>query len=237
MTLIYFIQYMDHILKRIAGYISWTLEETSGKKTTTQVYNDLSRKGKYDEIIAYDTRVNVYRRALFHITHRYTSVLDLACGTGAFISSFPHTDKLSVIGVDASVGMLSFAKKRFSKNKNIRFKKSDFMSLHFPPQSFDLITMGNAIRFVPKGGEEKFFRTISKLLTKNGTFLVIETDVFNFPLKNFLNTRFTKGPNMSIRIPKNFIHTAKSYLTLYQKKFVGIQALVFHTNAYYFKKK
>jgi ubiquinone/menaquinone biosynthesis C-methylase UbiE len=227
---------MDHILKRIAGYISWSLEETSGKKTTSQIYDGLSHRGKYDAIIAYDTRVNVYRRALFHIPHRYTSVLDLACGTGAFISSFPQVNDLSIVGVDASRGMLSFAKKRFGKNKKIRFKKSDFMSLKFPAQSFDLITMGNAIRFIPKGGEEKFFRTISKLLTKNGTFLVIETDVFNFPLKNFFNTRFTKGSNMSIRIPKNFIHVAKPHLTLYRRKFVGIQALVFHTNAYYFRK-
>ena len=227
---------MTRLLKRITGYISWSWEETKGKKTTSQVYDNLSSKGKYDAIVAYDSRVDEYRKALSYITHPYTSVLDLACGTGAFISALLQTDKTSVIGVDASEGMLSFAKKRFKENKNVQFKKSDFMSLRFPSQSFDLITIGNAIRFVPKGSEGKFFKTISRLLTKRGTFLVIETDFPDFPLKDFYYSHFVKGSNMSIRIPKNFIHLSKPYLTLYRKKFVGTQAVVFLTNAYFFQK-
>jgi len=226
------------MVTRIINYIRWARAEFQGQKSTAHVYDQLATGGKYDNIVGYQKRVDGYKKTIANLGIPFSRVLDLACGTGAFIDALPEDNKIKITGIDISEGMLAVAKKRLNGDKRINFLKKDFMSLDFPESSFDLISMMNAIRFVPKGNESRFVKNIARLLSQNGTFLVVETDMVKIPyLSDYINTRFVKGSNMAMRIPKKLVEVMKPYFYLEKRRTVNHQAVVFTTRAYYFKKK
>jgi demethylmenaquinone methyltransferase/2-methoxy-6-polyprenyl-1,4-benzoquinol methylase len=112
----------------------------------------------------------VFKKFIFN----HATVLDLACGTGA-IEEALKDQKVKIIGLDISAGMLTIAKKRFDNYKNMAFRKASFMNAKIA-QIFDVITISHATRFVPKDEEKKFIRNIDHWLNDDGYFIVFVHD-------------------------------------------------------------
>lgn len=212
------------MFQRFIDYLMWTWKERSGKPIA-KLYDELSL-GKYDKMIQYDVRSRRVQKALSLIDHKYKSVLDLACGTGAVISALSNKKSLSVLGIDISSGMLDVAKKRFASYPNIKLQQKDFIDLSFSPSSFDLIVIAHALRFIPKEKDKQFLNKINGWLTKEGTFLVIQT--------NHAVT-FFKGNTISEE--DEMIRTVSPILPLKKKITIGRQYFIFKIRAYYFKKQ
>ncbi len=83
------------------------------------------------------------------------SVLDIGCGNGKITAGIaarlPHG---SVLGVDPSRDMISFASSHFSSSDwpNLRFEIADVRRLPYS-HAFDLVISFNALHWVPEQGE------------------------------------------------------------------------------------
>lgn len=106
------------------------------------------------------------------------NILDVATGTGdvAFALSKLWPDA-NIIGLDLSEGMLSIARQkldfRSEKHKlNIEFKKGDSLSMEYPDEKFDLVTVAYGVRNFehPLKGYEEMLR----VLRPGGVICVVE---------------------------------------------------------------
>ena len=108
-------------------------------------------------------------------------VLELACGTGAYL--IPLAEKgIEIVGVDISDEMLSRAKeKAAARNVRVDLRKSDIRDFEWN-QKFPLILLlGNSLQHLLKREDvEKCFAAVKRHLTPNGRFVV---EVFNPSLK------------------------------------------------------
>ena len=82
-------------------------------------------------------------------------VLDLACGPGTL--SIPMARELSgngeVIGVDLAEGMLETGRSAVAgRSLPLRFLRMDIENLQFPPATFDAVSCGHGLHFVPNLG-------------------------------------------------------------------------------------
>ncbi|QSO45732.1 demethylmenaquinone methyltransferase [Alicyclobacillus mengziensis] len=81
--------------------------------------------------------------------------LDVACGTGDWTLSLAKAvgDKGKVVGIDFTREMLNVAKEKLSKrgflNRTVELVEGDAMDLPFAENSFDVATIGFALRNVP----------------------------------------------------------------------------------------
>src|SRR5258708_21155491 len=188
------------------GFFFWMMREVIQKGKTASIYDDLVAKNQYDSFIEYPERVKKLFYAFFHVSNKYHTVLDIACGTGAFIDALPNKEKVKVIGIDISDGMLSVAKKRFQKYKNITFKKQDVLDASFPKETFDLVTIAHATRFIPHEKERKFAELVSSWLRKDGMFVAVVTES-PFSILSLLFyklTGFPRGENLPMHHPPYF---------------------------------
>jgi SAM-dependent methyltransferase len=108
-------------------------------------------------------------------------VLELACGTGAYL--IPLAEKgISIVGVDISDEMLSRAKeKAAARNVAVDLRKSDIRDFELN-QKFPLILLlGNSLQHLSTREDvEKCFAAVKRHLTANGRFVV---EVFNPSVK------------------------------------------------------
>lgn len=105
-------------------------------------------------------------------------ILDIATGTGDVAFKlhriFPDAD---ITGIDLSSGMLRIADKKLknsdesAKNK-IRFEQGDSLTLKFPDNSFDLITVAYGVRNFEHLSQG--LREMGRVLRPGGTLCVIE---------------------------------------------------------------
>ena len=125
------------------------------------------------------------RRLLPNIRGR--DALDLACGTGA------HTRRLaravgpagSVIGVDAAVGMIRYARRRPESRhqRNLKFLLMDAHRLKFPDRSFDLVLSTFGIAY---SGRDRCLREVFRVLKEGGLFLYVSWHKANLESKVFV---------------------------------------------------
>jgi demethylmenaquinone methyltransferase/2-methoxy-6-polyprenyl-1,4-benzoquinol methylase len=97
-------------------------------------------------------------------------VLDVACGTGAVTRAILQVlaGSGSVVGVDPSAGMLAQAR----SNVPAEFREGQAEALPFPDASFDLLTMGYALRHVED--LHKAFTEYRRVLRPGGRVLLLE---------------------------------------------------------------
>src|SRR5436305_11533726 len=93
-----------------------------------------------------------------------TTLLELACGTGAILQHLVHNFEVS--GLDLSAGMLSIARKRLPKT---RFFKQDMTQFSIP-QNFDVIlcvydSINHLVRF---NDWQKVFARTKRHINENG---------------------------------------------------------------------
>jgi demethylmenaquinone methyltransferase/2-methoxy-6-polyprenyl-1,4-benzoquinol methylase len=96
-------------------------------------------------------------------------VLDIACGTGDLTNELASHSKGKVIGTDFCRPMLSFA---VEKNSKLPYIEADAMSLPFPDEHFDALTIAFGLRNLPN------FRNglieMNRILKPGGKLVVLE---------------------------------------------------------------
>ena len=114
-------------------------------------------------------------------------VLDLACGTGLLTDLLLQIKPdLNVTGIDLSAESLGIARTLFrdkgllvedSTDKQngtdgrgrVRLLEGSADDLQFPPASFDLVIMGNAIHLMPD--KNRFLQAVARVLKPGGSFI------------------------------------------------------------------
>ncbi len=228
---------MKSTLNNLLRYFRWILDETRFKQTTPEIYDRLSQSGEYDTLVDYHSRVEslkVVLKCLNFATKRLV-VLDLACGTGAFIeavvSIFPGS---LVTGIDYSKGMLQIAKHRFKSNKKVTLTHENFLTTSFPHQSFDLITFAHALRFIPRGEEANFVKNLAHWIKPHGTVVIVNrVPIWKNLSSAFIGNRITRRYNHLIVLEDYLVKIMGDYFT-FDKKIVLRKRLLFETKAYYF---
>ncbi len=106
-------------------------------------------------------------------------ILDLAAGTGTSSNAFTKSGA-KIIACDFSIGMLKEGKKRFPK---LNFSAGDALSLPFPSETFDAVTISFGIRNVHD--VQKALTEMLRVTKKGGRIVICE---FSSPtLKFFKN--------------------------------------------------
>ncbi len=204
-------------IKRYIKFLGWFKYEHINKHNILDTYQLLSRNASYDKIVDFDKRSNDLEKLVKDIKLKDKKVLDIACGSGAFIQAVIGKGPEEIVGVDISVGMLELARKRFAGNKNVRFINESFMDVNFKNAKFDLILLANASRYIPKGKENIFFSKVTYWLKKDGIFL-IHSDLIGgllgkilAPIMTILSNPSNLNPNTSFEwnlekeLQKNFL--------------------------------
>ena len=98
-------------------------------------------------------------------------LLDLACGSGAYIYHFNKYFKAESIGIDLSAGQLLMAKNK-CKNLNVNFIQGDLIITHFP-KSIDVVTINlDALNHITSIKDwRKLFNKVYDSLNDNGIFI------------------------------------------------------------------
>jgi len=138
------------------------------KKEIERIFN--KRAARYDLV----TFFSLTARNLIDLisTRSINTILDIATGTGTVaIICGKKWPESSIEAVDISYEMLNRAKEKARAENlcNIRFTRMDVEKLRYPPSSFDTITCGYGIFFLPS--MESAFINILKLLKKGGQFV------------------------------------------------------------------
>jgi len=110
------------------------------------------------------------------------TILDICCGTGDLEEIFISKNlDLKISGVDFSEEMLAIAKNKFSDNAD--FTLADATDLHFPSESFDIVTMSFGLRNIEN--RKKAIQNAYGILKSGGEFLHLD-----FGEKNFISKIF-----------------------------------------------
>ncbi len=99
-------------------------------------------------------------------------ILDVGCGDGKVTAEIAHAvPRGSVTGVDASVEMIAFAKKKFppAKISNLKFQTGDAREISFK-KKFDLVFSNSALHWVDD--HEQFLRGAASVLKPGGRLVV-----------------------------------------------------------------
>lgn len=115
---------------------------------------------------------------------KYTTVLDVACGTGVLFPVYLNRDVTSVTAVDISSHMLEQARKKLT-DKRISLVHADIESIEFTMQ-FDRIMIFNAIPHFPD--PQRLLSKLSKALAPAG-MLTIAHDIGRERLNALHRTR------------------------------------------------
>lgn len=189
-------------LKQLRGFIKWYYSEYVGKNNVDHVYTSLSHHG-YDDIVGFERRASALKKLVSRNNFNNATVLDLACGTGAFIQAVIDYKPKRVVGVDLTAGMLEVAKKRFKHVKHISFIHRSFMDVHFPKATFDCILLANASRYIPFGEEKTFFSNVRSWLKPNGVFIILSDNVFGYSTFGRMISKLIYWRNIAGKINPN----------------------------------
>lgn len=188
-----------------------------------QHYDMQAKSGEYDHKINYLDRLNEIER-LLPVLKPCSHILDLACGTGVSIEALlRQSQDIKIIGVDYSAEMLKRAEERFKNNRSVKLIKANFMQVDFPKESFDLIIMSHATRYIPVDREQKFASKTAGWLKPHGVFLVIlHRSPFSKILtlfECFINPLFNL--NISMTLENRFLKVMSKYLSLKKTRVLG----------------
>lgn len=124
---------------------------------------------------------NIFQRFWHH--HRFSEIrklieptggkiLDIGCADGTFTKIIlDHSKANLVIGIDILPSSMSFAKKRFSGNKKLKFMVADAENLPFKKEEFDAVFCLDTIEhfFNP----QKVMKEIKRTLKKDGYVVIL----------------------------------------------------------------
>jgi len=100
-------------------------------------------------------------------------VLEVGCGSGVFASQVATASQARVVGVDANVRAVEFARSQFV-HPNLRFEVGSLSDLSFADQSFERIALLEVIEHIYQYQALELLQALRSLLTPGGR-LVIST--------------------------------------------------------------
>jgi ubiquinone/menaquinone biosynthesis C-methylase UbiE len=125
---------------------------------------------------------------------KFTSVLDVGCGTGSLLASLKRP-RLKLAGADLSPEMIKEARKRLGKTADLKVANSE--RLPWKAGSFDLVVTTDSIHHWPN--PKRAFSEIKRVLKKGGH--VVIADVYApAPLRQFGNLVARFGKEGDIRV-------------------------------------
>jgi cyclopropane fatty-acyl-phospholipid synthase-like methyltransferase len=90
------------------------------------------------------------------------TLLDVGCGYGELIEYFPKNYNISYLGVDIVDEMIVYAKKKYKKKENIRFKQINFLKLK---KKYDIVVCNGIFTLRNNLTNQKMLNYIYKCLT------------------------------------------------------------------------
>lgn len=132
-----------------------------GKGITEDEFTQSGREA-YNKLIAQDKLLKDKK-----------SIVDYGCGTGR-LTQFMAKDFKKVIGIDISNKMISEAKAKFDKLKNVEFYENDGQSILLPDNSVDIVFAYLVFQHIKKRPMvQNAFKDIFRVLTPGGIFKVL----------------------------------------------------------------
>ncbi len=104
-------------------------------------------------------------------------ILDLGCGTGGlcFALNKAVIDDINVVGIDISKKQLFYARnKAQAKSLKFNFAEMSIDKLFFRNESFDIVMTSMVLHETPVSVRHKAIAEASRILKKNGYFLLID---------------------------------------------------------------
>ncbi|MBN1597595.1 MAG: class I SAM-dependent methyltransferase [Bacteroidales bacterium] len=132
-------------------------------------FYDLKAEPSADEWYANETVLPSIKEYLGLFTIKNPMILDLGCGSG-HESKRLYNNGARVIGIDYSCESIKIAKER---NNNIVFHEMNYFDIDYSLGLFDGIFSCSSIIHLENNDLEKVIQIVSKVLKKDGLFLVI----------------------------------------------------------------
>jgi demethylmenaquinone methyltransferase / 2-methoxy-6-polyprenyl-1,4-benzoquinol methylase len=110
-------------------------------------------------------------------------ILDVATGTGDLALSLRDASAADVVGLDFSVAMLEAASRKetaAARDRRIAWIAGDAMSLPFPDESFDAVTVAFGLRNMPS--YPAALHEMARVLRPAGTLVCLETTPLQLPV-------------------------------------------------------
>jgi ubiquinone/menaquinone biosynthesis C-methylase UbiE len=150
-------------------------------------YNDIAQVEAYD---ARHQKFRNYKKETMEIVdllalNSSQSVIDMACGTGAFTLNAAKYCK-QIYAVDVSKAMLNYIshKAKEAKIKNISFHHGGFLTYEHANEPADAVISTTALHHLPDFWKQIALRRIAEMLKTGGKFYLFDV-VFSFKLENY----------------------------------------------------
>lgn len=144
-------------------------------------YKELSRKEFNRQASFYDesnaATISKYPKECYPFIlnmikdRKYTSVLDMGCGTGAMLEKISKENpEASLYGLDLSENMITEARKK--NIPNAKYIVGDAEDLPYKSEMFDVVICNQSFHHYPN--PEKAFKGVHRVLKKSGIFILCD---------------------------------------------------------------
>jgi len=134
---------------------------TQNKKAEISFFDNYGLDTEYDVLSekAYSRIIGEFAKYI-DLSKHDLKVIDLGCGTGAFISRFSHLPFI-FYGIDVSPNCIHYARNTY---KNITFDIGDIEKTKYPDETFDVIFLSGVLHHFPdlKPVVKESFRILNK---------------------------------------------------------------------------
>ncbi len=158
----------------------WQWEEFQQRGTD---YTDLAQVEIYDQRMSSFRDVEGENREMLErlALAPGAAVLEIGCGTGRFARAAARAG-MAVTAIDVSEIMLEFVRQRVDEEglPAIATRHAGFLTMDFPPASFDAVVSGAALHHLPDAWKLSALRNIARILKPGGQLIL--RDVV-FPLR------------------------------------------------------
>lgn len=130
-------------------------------------------------------------------------LLEVGCNQGLTTKSLSKIKKLRLLSIDNNQFHLNIAKKKFTKNKKVQFKKIDFFEIK-NQKKFDIILFREFFNIFTYNKNIKIVKKSEKILKNKGIVILIDfyrSVIFRSKLIKFLikSKELTKNQNKFLR--------------------------------------
>lgn len=99
------------------------------------------------------------------------NVLELGCGTGSNVAAFTHY-KMNYTGIDFSENAIQICKKKYKKNKKLKFLKLNMLEINKLKKKYDLVVDIFSTYNLNLNQNKILIKKIEKKLKKNGIYFM-----------------------------------------------------------------
>ncbi len=105
---------------------------------------------------------------------KHQKILEIGCSSGNVSAVFKNFENIKFLGIDIDEKAITFAKKRFVKNDNFKFRCCDLEDLISENKKFDYILFAGILHHISDTETEEMLQSASDLLSENGIIVISE---------------------------------------------------------------